>query len=253
MYKTILLSGALLIGGLCISCNSAPQTGLPTGAQAQAGGDNMTKTNNVPGKQSMGRESPHPDIPQTLLPEHQMTAEQKQKVDKLIASLSALKVTELYGKYVDLNTLETLDYNALLERLKGIQIIYVAEQHTNSAHHKLQEDLLKSLFQKNPKAALAMEFLYRSKQRACDDYISGKITEEEFDKSAQPGFGPWYNEYYINLIRTAKQNNIKLLALNVEKDIKRKMAKDGWDKLSPEEQKLIARDIDTTNEKHKEF
>ena len=243
MYKTILLSGALLVGGLCLSCNSTPQTGE----------QNMTKTNNVPGQQSMGTETPHPDIPPTMLPEHKGTAEQEKKIAKLVTALSEMKMPELYGKYIDLNTLEVLDYNALLERLKGIQIIYVAEQHTNETHHKLQEDLLKSLFQKNPKAVLAMEFLYRSKQQVCDDYISGKITEEEFDSQAKGGFGEWYTRYYLNLIRTAKKNSIKLLALNVEREIKRKMAKEGWDKLTPEEQKLIARDIDSSNKAHREF
>ncbi|MFH0887650.1 MAG: ChaN family lipoprotein [Planctomycetota bacterium] len=211
MYKTVLLSGIILLGGFSFACSSnmtAPQTKVV---------------------------SSHDDV-----------------LSKTIATLVSLKTPELYNKYVDLNTFEVLDYNTLLERLKNIQVIYVAEQHTNEAHHKLQEDILMSLFQKNPKTVLAMEFLYRSKQQVIDDYISGNMSEEAFDKTVKDGFGDWYR-YYVGLIRYARQNNLKTVAMNVEREIKRKMAKFGWDKLAPQEQKLIAKDIDTSNKAHRDF
>lgn len=215
--------------------------------------DNKTQPQpQAPSETPEVNDKPHPDTPNSIIPHAKLTSSQEDALSKTVATLVSLKIPELYNKYVDLNTFEVLDYNTLLERLKNIQVIYVAEQHTNEAHHKLQEDILRSLSQKNPKTVLAMEFLYRSQQQVIDDYISGKMSEEDFDKAVKSGFGDWY-KYYVGLIRYAKKNNLKTVALNVEREIKRKMAKLGWDKLTPEEQKLIAKDIDTSNKAHRDF
>jgi uncharacterized iron-regulated protein len=206
MYKTIMLTGVIVMSVVSFSCGSAEKI---------AGKENNTLT-------------------------------------KTIETLISLKLPELYNSYVDLKTLEILKYDDLIGRLKNIQIIYVAESHTNDAHHKLQENILRSISQKNSKTVLAMEFLYRSKQPILDDYINGKISEEEFDNIVIKGFGDWY-KHYSPLIRYAHKNKLKLLGLNVEREIKNKMLDMGWDKLTPEEQQLIARDIDTTNSAHREY
>lgn len=239
MYKTILVSGAILFGGLYLSCASGTVKNSNTNTPEQ--NPSATSPNN-----------PHPDIPPVLMHQDQTSAARQEAISKTTAALLSLKMPELYNKYVDLATLEVMDYDTLLGKLKNIQVVYVAEAHTNEAHHKLQEDILKSLSQKNPKTALAMEFLYRSKQESIDNYTADKVTEKEFDKTNTFGFGEWYH-YYLSLIRYAHTNKIKLIGMNVEKEIKRKMAGAGWDKLSPEEQKVIAKDVDTSNKTHKEF
>lgn len=172
-------------------------------------------------------------------------------ITNTIQTLVSMKLTDLYGKYLDTNTLEVIDYDTMISRLKGIQVIYAAESHTNTAHHQLQQNILKSISAKNPKTALAMEFLYRSQQGLLDDYIAGKVNDEKFDEAVLEKFTPSWYPMYSPLIRTAKTNKLKLIGLNVESTIKRKMYKDGWDKLTPEEQKLIARDIDLSNKGHR--
>lgn len=239
MYKTILITGAILFGGLYLSC---------------ASGTTKTSDTNQP-TQNPGATSPdkpHPDIPPTIMPQDQASAERQAAVSKATATLMSLKLPDLYNKYIDLNTMEIMDYDTMIGKLKNTRVIYVAEAHTNEAHHNLQLNILKSLYQKNPKTVMAMEFLYRSKQESIDNYTADKISEEEFDKTNTFGFGEWYH-YYLAMIRYAHANKIKLVGLNVEKTIKNKMAEMGWDKLSPEEQKLIAKDVDTSNPKHREF
>jgi len=242
MYKTLLFSGAILLGGL-IACASGGVDNPDNGATKQ-------KPANPPDTASPDK--PRTDTPPVPTPKEQNDKNRLEAISKTVAALAALKIPELYNKYVDLNTLEILDYDTLLNRLKTIQVIYVAEQHTNEAHHNLQLNILKSLSQKNPKTALAMEFLYRSKQESIDNYSADKITEEEFDKAVLFGFGEWYH-YYTPLIRYAHKTKIKVIGMNVEKEIKSKLAEMGWDKLTPDEQKLIAKDIDTSNKAHKEF
>ncbi|MFA5795107.1 MAG: ChaN family lipoprotein [Candidatus Brocadiia bacterium] len=176
----------------------------------------------------------------------------KQNAKKSLELLQKMSYPELYTKYLDLKTKEVIDFETMISRLKGIQAVYVAESHTTVAHHDLQLKVLKRMRELNPKTALAMEFLYRSKQQITDDYMNGKISDEEFDTKSVDGFGVYY-KYYIDMLRYAKVNNIKTVGLNVEKPLKQKMANMGWDKLTPEEQKLIAKDIDTSNEDHRKF
>ena len=239
MYKTILISGAILCGGLYLSCAS----GAVKNSDATPAKQNPSATS---------PDKPHPDIPPVIMHQDQTSAARQEAISKTTAALMSLKLPDLYNKYVDLATMEIMDYDTMLSKLKNIQVIYVAESHTNEAHHNLQLNILKGLYQKNPKTVMAMEFLYRSKQESIDNYTIGKITEEEFDKKNTFGFGEWYH-YYLSMIRYAHDNKIKLIGINVEKDIKRKMALEGWDKLTPEEQKVIAKDVDTSNEKHREF
>jgi len=215
MYKPALLIGVLILNGVLVSCgvNSGPVGGI----------EKMPKI------------------------------EREIMLTNTAQALAKMPPAELYEKYVDLGTLEIIDYNALINRLKGVQVIYVAEEHTNKAHHALQMDILTSLSQKNPKTALAMEFLYRSKQTLSDYYTAGNFSDEVFNKATLASFTPEWYPMYSPLIRFAKANKLKLLALNVEKEIKSKMLQVGWDKLTPEEQKLIAKDIDTSNKAHKKF
>ncbi|MFH1228463.1 MAG: ChaN family lipoprotein [Planctomycetota bacterium] len=176
----------------------------------------------------------------------------KQNAEKSLAMLQKMDFPELYAKYLDLSTKEVIDFETMISRLKGIQAVYVAESHTTVAHHDLQLKVLKRMREINPKTALAMEFLYRSKQQVIDDYMNGKMPDEEFDKNTVDGFGAYY-KYYIDILRYAKKNNVKSIGMNVEKQLKQKMVEVGWDKLSPDEQKLIAKDIDTSNEEHRKF
>ncbi|MDI6733536.1 MAG: ChaN family lipoprotein [Planctomycetota bacterium] len=229
MPKILTLLSSVIIGMSFISC---------------ASGVISNEEVNKPSSTNKSNDRTIPTTPPILRLEKNMS--------KTIQTLLSLNIPDLYTKYVDLKTLEILDYKGLISRLKGIQVIYIAEEHTNDYHHKLQEDVLRGLFQNNPKTTLSMEFLYRSRQEIIDNYSAGKIGDEEFDKKVIFGFGSLYH-YYKPLIRYAQTNKIKIIGMNVEKTIKRKFVDSGWDKLTPEEQKVIARDVDTSNKEHKKF
>lgn len=166
--------------------------------------------------------------------------------------LQQIPLEQLYEKYLDLQTKELIDFPTLVKRLKNNQVIYVGETHDNKKHHQFQLQLLKALYQNKSIDTLAMEFLYRSQQEKLNDYAGGETTDGQLRDLVYAGFGDIY-PLYEPMIRFAREKQLNLVGLNVEKEIKAKMVDEGWDKLTDAEKKLIARDIDTSNEEHRKY
>ncbi|MBI5778957.1 MAG: ChaN family lipoprotein [Planctomycetes bacterium] len=242
MGKLILLIGLVFLNGVLTSCvaeaRSRSEVPIILGESrlflGAAGGATAESRPSGAGR----RDSEHP-------------LDRSEMITKTALALASMKMPDLYGKYLDTRTLEVIDYDAMMSRLKDIQVIYLAEEHTNMAHHRLQADVLKSLSAGNPKTALAMEFLYRSQQVFLDDYSAGKVSDADFDKGVADKFSPGWYPMYSPIIHFARANKLKILGMNVERDIRMKMVTSGWGSLTPEEQKLVAKDIDMSNQAHR--
>ncbi|MEO0687845.1 MAG: ChaN family lipoprotein, partial [Cyanobacteria bacterium J06649_11] len=119
-------------------------------------------------------------------------------------------------------------------------IVYLGEIHDNSQHHKNQLKIIQELYKDNQKIAIGMEMFQRPFQEIIDQYIAGKITETELISKTEYkqrwGFD-W--ELYAPILRFAKENKIPVLALNTPNEITRKVARQGIEKLTDEEKKLI--------------
>ncbi|MEK7705416.1 MAG: ChaN family lipoprotein [Myxococcota bacterium] len=174
------------------------------------------------------------------------------KTQETLRILNAIDYPTLYTKVLDLKTGELIDKSTLMQRLGHAQVIYVSESHDNLAHHALQLDILRQLSARNPKTTLAMEFLYRSAQPTLDAYVRGDISEAELESKIRDGFGKYY-PMYVELLRHAGTHGLDVVGLNVEASIRRKMVDKGWECLTPEEQKVIAKDIDLSNPAYRKY
>jgi uncharacterized iron-regulated protein len=81
------------------------------------------------------------------------------------------------------NKVQTLD--EIIHNIIDKPIIYVGERHTNYEDHKVQLQIIMSLYEKGHKFAIGMEMFQRPFQKAINDYISGVINEKEFLKATQ--------------------------------------------------------------------
>ncbi|HEY9302119.1 MAG TPA: ChaN family lipoprotein, partial [Phormidium sp.] len=128
----------------------------------------------------------------------------------------------------------------LLQKLTKANVIYLGETHTSEADHKAQLEIIQQLYAKNPKIAIAMEMFQRPYQKAIDQYLAGKITEQELltqtEYQQRWGF-PW--EYYAPILRFAKENRIPVLAINTPSEVTRKVSRQGLESLTPEEKQYI--------------
>jgi uncharacterized iron-regulated protein len=128
----------------------------------------------------------------------------------------------------------------LLLNLTIANVVYLGETHTSEADHKAQLEIIQQIYAKKPKIAIAMEMFQRPYQGAIDQYLAGKITEEELltqtEYQQRWGF-PW--EYYAPILRFAKENLIPVLALNTPSEVTRKVSRQGLESLTAEDKKYI--------------
>ena len=84
---------------------------------------------------------------------------------------------------VDLDT--TLPPDKLAAALESKRVIFIGETHDRYDHHVNQLAILKRLYQLDPNLAIGVEYLQQRVQPQVDDYIAGKITEQEFLRAAE--------------------------------------------------------------------
>jgi uncharacterized iron-regulated protein len=144
----------------------------------------------------------------------------------------------------------------IIPEIASANIIYLGETHDSEIDHQNQLKIIQKLHQRNPKIAIAMEMFQRPYQKFIDQYLAGKITEEELVKKTEYekrwGF-PW--ELYAPILRFAKQNKLLVLAANTPSEITRKVSRSGLESLTAEEKKLIPpfKEIRTDNEEYRKL
>jgi hypothetical protein len=70
----------------------------------------------------------------------------------------------------------------ILPELASSNVIYLGETHDSELDHQNQLKIIQELYKRNPKIAIALEMFQRPYQGVVDEYLAGKITEEELVK-----------------------------------------------------------------------
>ncbi len=134
---------------------------------------------------------------------------------------------------------------ALGQRLHGRDAVFLGETHLDETTHRLEAYLLADLLERtHGKLVLAMEMFERDVQPVLDDYLSGRISEQEFLEASRP----WrnYRTGYRALIELAKAHGIPVVASNLPRPLRRKLAmqgEPGMDLLSPQERAWLPPEI----------
>ncbi len=133
----------------------------------------------------------------------------------------------------------------ILEHTKGSRVIFIGEYHDNFAHHLNQLTIIQKLYEKNHDIAIGMEMFQRRFQPILDAYIHGSIDERTFLEKSQY-FARWGYNYHLYkpIIDFAKAHQIPLIALNLEKEITKKISKTGLRSLNKEENLSIPQNLD---------
>lgn len=137
-------------------------------------------------------------------------------------------------------TQQNLDTQTVLKQLRQSRVIYLGETHDSEADHRAQLEIIRSLYQQNPKLAIGMEMFQRPFQTGLDSYLTGASTETmlrestEFDK--RWGYS-W--EFYYPIINFAKTNQLPVIALNTPAEVTRKVARQGLESLTAQEKRYI--------------
>ncbi len=169
--------------------------------------------------------------------------------EEAVAPKSTDKIVMPEARVVDLSAL--FDMDKLLDQVTDKQLVYVSESHDRYDHHLTQLAVLKAMYEKHPDVVLAMEQFFQPYQGALDRYISKEIDEVAFLNESEY-FDRWRFDYrlYRPLLRFAYENGIPVIALNIEKEITRKVASGGIESLTDEESAKIPQEIDRDSEQY---
>jgi uncharacterized iron-regulated protein len=142
----------------------------------------------------------------------------------------------------------------ILKSITPAQIIYLGEIHNSTTDHADQLAILEYLYQQKSKAspplAIGLEMFQKPYQPVIDQYLAGKITEEQLvQKTEYKKRWGWPWENYAPLLQFAKAHQIPVIALNTPTEVLRKVSKGGIDSLQPTDFQYIppATEIDKSN------
>ncbi len=148
------------------------------------------------------------------------------------------------------------DIKSLSQVIDGVgekRVVYVGEEHINYAHHAVQLEVIKGLFERNRKLAIGMEMFQRPYQAVLDDYINGNIDQKTFLKKSQY-FTRWGFDYdlYKPILDYARENRIPVIALNIDREIVEQVSKSGIGALPPDMKAKIPPEMDFSDKKYRE-
>lgn len=159
----------------------------------------------------------------------------------------AAKLNIAKTSIVDLNEIKPLE--ALSSRLAAHRVVLVGEIHTNYGDHLNQLAVIKSLHKHwKKKTSIGLEMIQQPYQSILDKYIAGEINERDMLLKTE-WFDRWQFDFrlYRPIFNYARENKIPLVALNIPKELTKRITKVGIKGLTPTERKQLPEHIDRSN------
>ncbi len=144
----------------------------------------------------------------------------------------------------------------IITELSKANIVYLGETHDNAEDARSKLEIIKTLYSKNPRLAIAMEMFQRPFQSVLNRYIAGEIDEKQLIKESEYEERWGFNwEYYAPTLRFAKVNRIPVLALNTPTEITTKVSTQGLKSLTKDELSQIPplAEIRTDNQDYRQM
>lgn len=119
----------------------------------------------------------------------------------------------------------------------GHQVALLGESHDDAEHHRWQLYTLAALRAREPSMVIGFEMFPRRVQSVLDQWVAGELDDEAFLEAVEWdrvwGFDP---KLYLPLFHFARQNAIPMVALNVDRELIRRVGEEGWEAV-PEAQR----------------
>jgi uncharacterized iron-regulated protein len=146
-----------------------------------------------------------------------------------------------------------LPFAQLLNDLDTTRVIFIGESHDQIEHHEIQVRMIQNLVAKGKDVVIGMEMFEKSQQATLDRWSQGLLAEEDFLKESQ-WEKTWAMDYelYKGILDAAKTHHLKILGLNVPRDLVRVVAENGIQGLSAEDRKLLP-EMDLANRQHRAY
>lgn len=174
--------------------------------------------------------------------------------DDWLKVMKSTKPADLVDKILSSKEGTFLEFADVIDALANIPVVFVGETHDQLPHHQAQNKVFRALYDKDKNIALGLEMFQRPYQKQLDEYVAGNISESEMLN--QTGYFERWGfrwKYYQPMVKFARENKVKVVALNIPTEISRKVARQGLVSLNEKEKKLIPEEVDTTNKAHHDY
>lgn len=125
----------------------------------------------------------------------------------------------------------------LLHDLLSVQVIFIGELHDRIGHHEAQLSILKALQQEGGPLAIGLEMFRRDSQKALDRWVDGSYPVEKFLKDYNDNWSMW--EKYRGIFDFARRQKVKMVGLNISREISAKVARNGFAALPAAERQAL--------------
>jgi len=121
------------------------------------------------------------------------------------------------NRVYDTRRKQFIDFESLVARLSGADLVFVGEQHDDPATHRMELAILEGLARRRDSVVLALEMFERDVQPALDSYLSGTLSEADFLQASRP----WknYQSDYRPLLELARTRHWPVVASNAPRPL----------------------------------
>lgn len=140
------------------------------------------------------------------------------------------------------SALQPVDTASVIAEQAAQDVVLLGEQHDSADHHRWQLYVLAALHARREAMVLGFEMFPRRMQGVLDRWVAGELSEARFLEEVQ-----WDKvwsmpaELYMPLFHFARLNRVPMIALNVDQELIRRVAANGWDKVDAQEREGVGR------------
>lgn len=162
----------------------------------------------------------------------------------------AAQAAEVRNVLLEGYSLSPVPLQTLIGEVTPGSIVILGENHANPVHRDQHMAVLQALRQAGHKVSVGMEFLKYTDQAWVNQYVGGRINDEQFLKTiAWSGFDFQY--YKQQILFPNPEKGEQTVALNIPSFVTSKIGKTGIESLTPEERALMPPDFQVGRDSYK--
>jgi uncharacterized iron-regulated protein len=125
----------------------------------------------------------------------------------------------------------------LLDDLRRAQVIFMGEFHDHVGHHSAQLTIINALDDDERPLAIGLEMFRKDSQKALDRWTGNDLPLLKFLSVYNDNWSMW--QMYQKIFLHARNEEVKMLGLNIPRSISSKVARNGFKSLSEEDRQRL--------------
>ena len=156
----------------------------------------------------------------------------------LLAALTFLpSMSFAHPHILDVGANVEISPETLVDELKKVQVVFIGELHDHEGHHQAQLSMIEALDDEQHPLAIGLEMFRRDSQVDLDVWTDNNMSLEEFRSVYDDNWSLW--PVYRPIFLHAREARLKMVGLNIPRDITRKVASSGFQSLSAEQRNFL--------------